>query len=89
MKKIILINILTFFSVVSVAQSAGSAGAERQQRARRSSADTKLKKRKQMQHFESKKTDPNLKYNGTSYRINMFKRRKTNDDGFKNPSEKR
>ena len=80
MKKIILV--LALFAGLSYeaeAQSAGGSGAEKVSsgggggRSRRASRSGQIKPRKQMRHFESRKSDPNIKSNGTSYRM---KRRK-------------
>ena len=82
MKKIILV--LALFAGLSYeaeAQSAGGSGAEKVSssggggggRSRRASRSGQIRPRKQMRHFESRKSDPNIKSNGTSYRM---KRRK-------------
>jgi hypothetical protein len=82
MKKIIIVLALfTGLSYESVAQSAGGSGAEKVSsgsgggggRSRRASRSGQIKPRKQMRHFESRRADPNIKNNGTSYRM---KRRK-------------
>jgi hypothetical protein len=78
MKKILLLSALLFgLSEVSFSQSAGGSGAEKVSggmgRARRSSKSGQIKPRKQMRHFESRKADPNMKHNGTSYRMQRRK----------------
>jgi hypothetical protein len=74
MKKTLIIFAILFtgLSYEVSAQSAGGSGAEKVSgggRARRSSRSGQIKPRKQTRHFESRKTDPNIKYNGTSYRM--------------------
>ena len=75
MKKILLLSALLFgLSNVSFSQSAGGSGAEKvsgggMSRARRTSRSGQIKPRKQMRHFESRKADPNIKHNGTSFRM--------------------
>jgi hypothetical protein len=73
MKKILIVFALfAGLSYESFAQSAGGSGAEKVSgggRARRSSRSGQIKPRKQMRHFETRKADPNIKYNGTSYRM--------------------
>jgi len=78
MKKVIIVLALfTGLSYESVAQSAGGSGAEKVSsgggggggRSRRASRSGQLKPRKQMRHFESRRSDPNIKNNGTSYRM--------------------
>lgn len=76
-KNLLFIVFLLGASTFSFAQSAGGSGSEKVNksggRAHRSSKSGALKPRKQMRHFDARKTDPNIKYNGTSYR--MQKRR--------------
>jgi hypothetical protein len=75
-KYLIVFALLAGLSYESHAQSAGGSGAEKVNgggRARRASKSGQLKPRKQMRHFDSRKADPNIKYNGTAYR--MKKRR--------------
>jgi len=72
MKKVLIVLFLfAGLSYESMAQSAGGSGAEKVSggRARRSSRSGQIKPRKQTRHFESRKADPNIKYNGTSYRM--------------------
>lgn len=76
MKKIFLLFLLIFaFSAPSFSQSAGKGSGEK-------SEDGKRKPRKQMQHFEKRKKDPNMKHNGTSYKRNRKSKHKVDGDGF-------
>ena len=74
MKKILMLSVFVFgLSGISYAQSAGGSGSEKtgggMQKARRSSKSGQIKPRKQMRHFETRKADPNIKHNGTSFRM--------------------
>lgn len=87
MKKILII-IFLLFSIISFSQTAGQSGSEKtnmQQRARRPDSK-KLKRRKQMQHFQTRKSDPNIRYNGTLFR--MRKQKEINNDGFTNDKKR-
>jgi hypothetical protein len=77
MKKLLLASALFLgLSEYSFSQSAGGSGAEKvggMSKARRSGRSGQIKPRKQMRHFETRKTDPNIKHNGTSYRMQRRK----------------
>lgn len=75
MKKFIaLFSIIIGVSATSLAQSAGKGSGER--------SGGKRKPRKQMQHFDQQKKDPNIKHNGTSYRRNRKSKYNVDGDGF-------
>jgi hypothetical protein len=75
MKKYLLLFLLALgVSVSSFAQSAGKGSGER--------SGSKRKARKQMQHFDKQKKDPNIKHNGTSYRRNRKSKYRVDGDGF-------
>ena len=77
----VLIVFALGISTVSFAQSAGKGKAEKS--GKRKLFQKAAKPRKQMSHFDSKKKDPNIKYNGTAYRRNHKKEYYTVDgDGF-------
>jgi len=93
MKKILLFSIFVLgMSSFSFAQSAGGSGSEKVKsggRAHRSSKSGAVKPRKQMRHFSARKADPNIKNNGTSYR--MQKRREqyeAENNGFSSGKRK-
>jgi Ni/Co efflux regulator RcnB len=82
MKKYLLLFLLAFgISASSMAQSAGKGSGER--------SGSKRKARKQMQHFEKQKKDPNIKHNGTSYRRNKKSKYRVDGDGFSPATQKR
>lgn len=60
-------------STASYSQSAGKGSGEK--------SGSKVKSRKQMQHFDKQKKDPNMKHNGTSYK-NGRRKHKVDGDGF-------
>ena len=75
MKKVLVLFLFIIsVSATSFAQSAGKGSGER--------SGSKRKARKQMQHFDQQKKDPNMKHNGTSYRRNRKSDYKVDGDGF-------
>jgi hypothetical protein len=80
MKKVVVLFLFMIgVAVTSFGQSAGGGGAEK-------NGDSKRKPRKQMQHFEKRKKDPNMKHNGTSYKRDRKSKQKVDGDGFSNSS---
>lgn len=73
-KFVVMILLLLGVSATGLAQSAGKGSSERN--------GGKRKPRKQMQHFEKQKKDPNMKHNGTSYRRNRKSQYNVDGDGF-------
>lgn len=75
MRKFLVLFALIFgLSATSFAQSAGRGSGEKN--------GGKRKPRKQMQHFDKQKKDPNIKHNGTSYRRNKKSKYTVDGDGF-------
>ena len=88
MKKIfVLIVVLLGVSSISFAQSAGKGGGEKSGK-KGGMFHKERKPRKQMSHFDSKKRDPNIKNNGTTYRRNHKRQYYNVDgDGFSSPKQ--
>lgn len=81
MKKVfVLFLLIAGLSTVSFAQS----GKEKSGRLKLGGAK---KPRKQMQHFEQPKKDPNIQHNGTSYRMNRKREYVVDGDGFSTPKQ--
>lgn len=75
MKKLfVLFLFIIGVTTASFSQSAGKGSGEK--------SGSKRKARKQMQHFEKQKKDPNLKHNGTSYNSGNKGKHKVDGDGF-------
>jgi Ni/Co efflux regulator RcnB len=82
MKKLFILFLLMFsVSATTFAQRAGKGSGER--------SGSKRKARKQMQHFDQQKKDPNIKHNGTSYRRNRKSKYRVDGDGFSPATQKR
>ena len=74
MKKVfVLILFLVGVSSISFAQSAGKGDSEKSGKGGFFHREKQRKPRKQMSHFDTQKSDPNIKNNGTSYRRNHKK----------------
>jgi hypothetical protein len=88
MKKVfVLVVFLVGLSSFSFAQSAGKGDAERSGKRGGGMFHKERKPRKQMQHFETRGKDPNIRNNGTAYRRNHKREYYTVDgDGFGAPS---
>jgi hypothetical protein len=66
----LLVVFLMGISTASFSQSAGGTGSERVSRGSKKEKSSKPRKpRKQNTHFDGRKSDPKVKSNGTSYRM--------------------
>jgi hypothetical protein len=82
MKKILLFALfLVGFSQLSHAQFAGKSGSEKSG-GFFSGMFRSSRPHKQMNHFDSQKSDPNMKNNGTSYRRDRKRDYVVDGDGF-------
>lgn len=88
MKKIFLLTLLIAgLSSASLAQSAGKGGGEKSGGFFKRLFKKEQSPHAQMRHFDRPKKDPNMKYNGTSWRKNRKSKYKVDGDGFGTPSQ--